>query len=129
MPDLPHILVAEDEALAAMALEDFLSYKGFRVTVAYDGQEAMERLLQDRADALVTDLRMPRKDGQTLIREVRALDTRLPVVVMTGYLTPETGDNDLMQDRWKPLEVLRKPVSPVVILNTLQRMLGLPLTT
>lgn len=126
MPDTPHILVAEDEALAAMALEDFLSYKGFRVTLAGDGVEAIERHLKDPADALITDLRMPRMDGHTLIREIRLRNATLPVVVMTGFLSLEPGDNDLTAERWKPLEVLRKPVNPQVILSTLNRMLGLP---
>lgn len=121
MPDPFHILVAEDEALAAMALEDYLSFKGFRVTLAGDGIEAIERHAQDPADALVTDLRMPRMDGHALIREIRALDASLPVVVMTGFLTP---NSDLTNDNWKPLEILSKPVNPQVIIDTLHRMLG-----
>lgn len=124
MPEPIHILVAEDEALAAMALEDFLSIQGYRVTVAGDGIEAMERSLEDPPDALITDLRMPRMDGHALIREMRARDATLPVVVMTGFLT---HDSDLTNDRWKPLEILSKPVSPQTILDTLNRMLGTPL--
>jgi DNA-binding NtrC family response regulator len=123
MPEPLHILVAEDEILAALALEDFLSVKGFRVTLAADGIEAMERHSQDPADALVTDLRMPRMDGSALIRAMRAQHATLPVVVMTGYLTQ---DSDLLQEHWKPLEILSKPVSPQAILGTLRRLLGLP---
>lgn len=124
MPEPIHILVAEDEALAAMALEDFLSIQGYRVTVAGDGIEAMERYSEDPPDALITDLRMPRMDGHALIREMRARDATLPVVVMTGFLT---HDSDLTNDRWKPLEILSKPVSPQTILDTLNRMLGTPI--
>ena len=124
MPDPLHILIAEDEVLAAMALEDFLSLKGFRVTVAANGAEALERYGREQVHALVTDLRMPRMDGQTLIREIRNRDAALPVVVMTGYLTE---DSDLKHERWKPLEILSKPVNPRIICETLHRMLGLPL--
>ena len=124
MPDPFHILIAEDEVLAAMALEDFLSLKGFRVTVAANGAEALERYGCEQVDALVTDLRMPRMDGQTLIREIRNRDAVLPVVVMTGYLTE---DSDLKHERWKPLEILSKPVNPRIICETLHRMLDLPL--
>lgn len=124
MPEPIHILVAEDEALAAMALEDFLSVQGYRVTLAGDGIEAMERYSEDPPDALITDLRMPRMDGHALIREMRARDATLPVVVMTGFLT---HDSDLTNERWKPLEILSKPVSPQTILDTLNRMLGTPL--
>ncbi|MDR6770820.1 response regulator [Azospirillum sp. BE72] len=124
MPEPLHILIAEDEVLAAMALEDFLSLKGFRVTVAANGAEALERYGREQVHALVTDLRMPRMDGQTLIREIRDRDAALPVVVMTGYLTE---DSDLKHERWKPLEILSKPVNPRIICETLHRMLGLPL--
>ncbi|PWC32434.1 response regulator [Azospirillum sp. TSO35-2] len=121
MPEPFHILIAEDEVLAAMALEDFLTFRGFRVSVAANGVEAMERLARDPADALVTDLRMPKMDGHALIRAVREQDNNLPVVVMTGYLTQ---DSDLTHERWKPLEIFSKPVNPRTIYETLQRMLG-----
>ncbi len=120
----PHIIVAEDEPLAAMALEDFLSLHGYRVTLACDGVEAMERQQRDPADVLITDLRMPRMDGRTLIREIRALHAGLPVVVMTGFLAHDPGQDELMNDRWQPLEVLRKPVSPKTILDALARVMS-----
>nr|WP_175428730.1 response regulator [Azospirillum argentinense] len=114
-----HVLVAEDEALAAMALEDFLSRKGYRVTLAQDGQEGLERYSADPADLVITDLRMPRMDGRALIRELRTRAAGLPILVMTGFLSMEAGEDDLTSDRWQPLVVLRKPVSPQVILDTL----------
>ena len=126
MPDTLHILVAEDEPLAAMALEDFLTGKGFRVTLAQDGQEALERHQADPADLVITDLRMPRMDGRALIRELRAQSATLPLVVMTGFLSMDEGQDDLTSDRWKPLEILRKPVSPQVIVDTLLRLMGRP---
>ena len=117
-----HVLVAEDEALAAMALEDFLSRKGYRVTLAQDGQEGLERYSADPADLVITDLRMPRMDGRALIRELRIKAAGLPILVMTGFLSMETGEDDLTSDRWQPLVVLRKPVSPQVILDTLANL-------
>ncbi|WP_448204742.1 response regulator [Azospirillum sp. sgz302134] len=124
MPDPAHILVAEDEALAAMALEDFLSRKGYRVTLAQDGLEALEAFHNDPADLVITDLRMPRMDGHALIRELRSRHADLPLLVMTGFLSLEPGQDDLTADRWKPLEVLRKPVSPQDILTTMARLMN-----
>ncbi|PWC55645.1 response regulator [Azospirillum sp. TSO22-1] len=124
MSDRRHVLVAEDEALAAIAIEDFLSRKGYRVTLAGDGQEAVERLRDDPADIVITDLRMPRLDGRGLIRELRGMSPTLPVIVMTGYLTAESADDALTNGAWRPLEILRKPVSPQAILDTLERMLN-----
>ncbi|HYH23529.1 MAG TPA: response regulator [Azospirillum sp.] len=123
MPEPFHVLVAEDEPLAAMAIEDFLSRKGYRVTLAVDGVDAMERQSADPADIILTDLRMPRMDGKRLIRELRAVNPKLPVVIMTGYLSFGPEDEDLTGDAGQSLEVLRKPVSPQVILDTLERLL------
>ncbi|WP_029007964.1 response regulator [Azospirillum halopraeferens] len=124
MAETVHVLVAEDEPLAAMAIEDFLSRKGYRVTLAVDGLDAMERLQADPADLVITDLRMPRMDGHALIRELRRRDPGLPLVVMTGFLSLDGNADDITGDAWKPLEVLRKPVSPQMILDTLERLLA-----
>ncbi len=124
MPEPAHILVAEDEALAAMAMEDFLQRKGYRVTLAPDGLVALERYRNDPADLVITDLRMPRMDGRALVRELRGLDATLPLLVVTGFLSIEPGQDDLTSDVWKPLEVLRKPVSPQAILDTVQRLMA-----
>lgn len=124
MPDPAHILVAEDEALAAMAMEDFLQHKGFRVTLAEDGMAALERFRADPADLVITDLRMPRMDGRALVRELRRMSSGLPLLVVTGFLSMEPGQDDLTSDSWKPLEILRKPVSPQLILDTVQRLMG-----
>lgn len=123
MPEPVHVLVVEDEALAAMAIEDFLTRLGYRVTLARDGVEGLERHRADPARIVVTDLRMPRMDGRRLIRELRDLDPGLPILVMTGYLALD-GENDQLADgTWKDLEVLRKPVSPQVIHEALRRLI------
>ncbi|MCW2243317.1 response regulator [Azospirillum canadense] len=124
MPEPAHILVAEDEVLAAMAMEDFLQRKGYRVTLAPDGLAALERYRNDPADLVITDLRMPRMDGRALVRELRGLDAALPLLVVTGFLSIEPGQDDLTSPAWKPLEILRKPVSPQVILDTVQRLMA-----
>ena len=56
---LVHVLLAEDEVLAALAIEDSLTRAGFRVTVTHNGRQALEADAKDQADVLLTDLRMP----------------------------------------------------------------------
>ncbi|MGQ9370819.1 response regulator [Azospirillum sp. A39] len=123
MPDAVHVLVAEDEPLAATAIEDVLARQGYRVTVARDGLEAVERQRTDPAAVVITDLRMPRMDGRALIRALRRANPGLPLVVMTGCPQPDPDGDDITGARWQPLELLCKPVSPQRILDALRRLL------
>jgi DNA-binding NtrC family response regulator len=107
-PSAPrHILVADDEAIAAMALERFLTRKGYRVTTAVNGIEALEIHERDPADVVVTDIRMPRGGQRELIANLRSRDDHLPIVVMTGYMSLTDEEGIAANDR---LVVLQKPI-------------------
>ena len=107
-PAVPrHILVADDEAIAAMALERFLSRKGYRVSTAVNGIEALEIHRRDPADVVVTDIRMPRGGGRELIASLRAGDSNLPIVVTTGYMSLNDEESIAVNDR---MMVLQKPI-------------------
>lgn len=80
-----HALLAEDEDLVAMVLSEALRDDGFRVTVTYNGLEALQADEKDPADILLTDMRMPVMDGNSLIELIRQRRPDLPIVVMTGY--------------------------------------------
>lgn len=124
--DPPRILIAEDEPLAAMAIEDLLIASGYAVLVAADGQEALEVAGRGESfDLLLTDLRMPRLGGRELIQRLRAVRPDLPVVVMTGY-APPGGADSLRQDAGNggPLLLFTKPIEPALLLDALDRLVG-----
>ena len=102
------VLVAEDEHLAALVVEDALADQGHEVVLARDGQEALDIAEVFAFDVLVTDLAMPRVTGWELIPLLRARRADLPVVVMTGYLPPG-GGQILFADKRGPLALLHKP--------------------
>ena len=116
------VLVVEDEPLAALALERYLTRRGFQVTVGRDGIEALDHLDAISVDAMITDLRMPRMDGRTLIRRVRERMADLPIVVMTGYLTL-SAEESAFDGGPDNLVILKKPVDPSEIAATLVRLL------
>jgi len=115
------VLVAEDEALAAMALEDLLLEAGFDVLLAADGQEALETAGRERFDLLLTDLRMPRLDGRELIRRLRAMRPDLPVVVMTGYAPP---NGSIVIEEGGPIVLMTKPFDPDRLVATIRSLAG-----
>lgn len=109
MPDKKlRVLVAEDEQLAALVVEDALSDQGHQVRLACDGREALDIAETFDFDVLVTDLAMPRVTGWELISRLRARRADLPVVVMTGYLPPG-GGKALFADKRGPTALIHKP--------------------
>lgn len=117
----PHVLLVDDEVVAAMALERFLARKGFRVTTACDGREALAAHARDAADVVVTDMRMPRLGGRELIQALRGPQPSLPVVVVTGFLS---SDDEAATLNGPNTAVMTKPLDPEALLRTLKGLLG-----
>jgi DNA-binding response OmpR family regulator len=86
-----HLLLVEDEPVAAKMLSRILSLEGFRVSTAPDGVAALEQLADESPDALITDLKMPRGGGGDLVREARALHADLPIIVITADTSRATS--------------------------------------
>lgn len=116
------VLLAEDEPLIAMVIEDALADAGFAVLTAGDGRAALDLATAGAGfDVLVTDLAMPHLGGLELIPRLRARRPGLPVVVMTGYLPPGTTER-LSGQTSGPLAVLRKPFAMEQLVEALARM-------
>jgi len=79
------ILVAEDDRNLRRVLRAMLAREGYEVAEAIDGAAAAEWLDGRRADALVTDIRMPKMDGLALFRHCRERHPELPVILVTAY--------------------------------------------
>src|SRR5690348_10490124 len=116
-----YVLLADDEVLAALALEYMLMAKGFRVSIAGDGLQALGIAERGCPDVLVTDLRMPRLDGRGLIRSVRRRCPSLPVVVTTGF---PPGGAAALQEKAGPLVLLTKPIDPEQFLASITDVLS-----
>jgi two-component system, OmpR family, response regulator len=84
MDSAPHVLFVEDDPEIRGLVADLLRHSGFRVTVAQDGEE-MDRELSggDQVDLLILDIMLPKEDGLSLCRRVRA-SGNLPVIMLTA---------------------------------------------
>lgn len=106
MQSLKEILVVDDEAGIRFLLADALSDVGFKVTLARDGQESLEKMENRRFDLLVTDIEMPRVDGIELLRRMKKDGRQEKVIVMTG----KSGETGLVEAEVQPVFTrLRKP--------------------
>jgi CheY-like chemotaxis protein len=81
------LLLVDDSAVARAKLGKLFGGAGYRVTLAKDGVEALERLAEQRFQLMITDLEMPNKDGFELIAAVQgSLETEdMPVIAITGH--------------------------------------------
>ena len=119
-----HLLVVEDEVLTAFALEDYLTLQGYRVTVANDGQGALRAWERDPADAVITDLAMPGMSGFDLVRRLRAIDAKLPVVVLTGSSASAPMAGALKSSAPERTHIFEKPTDLADVHHEITRMLA-----
>ena len=87
MPSRLRVLVIEDDPALRKVLEIRLELDGFDVTVAPDGEAALEVLLDFHPDVVISDLMMPRLDGIGFCREARTRPgmEHLPIVLLTAH--------------------------------------------
>src|SRR5882757_10541402 len=82
----PHVLVADDDAWILRMVATVLEKRGYSVETAVDGEDALERALAHPPDLLITDVMMPKVDGWSLVRQLRAHSdlALLPVIFLTA---------------------------------------------
>ena len=91
MTERPHILIVDDEPAIRLTLETGLSFKGFRISSAASGREAVSALKNGKFDAVICDVVMPDGDGLSVIRGLREFDKDLPIILMTAQGSVETA--------------------------------------
>ena len=115
----PRILLVDDDRGLLVPLAEQLRLDGFDVTTARDGDEALRRLDLAWPDLLIIDLLMPRMDGLTLAREVKAR-ADLPIIVLSAI---DAGDNkaDLIDEFAE--DYITKPYNYAELRARIQRVL------
>ncbi|HEU4401634.1 MAG TPA: sigma-54 dependent transcriptional regulator [Candidatus Polarisedimenticolia bacterium] len=103
------ILIVDDEEAARKSLGQILSEDGYEVTLASEGEEALRLVAQESPEVMLTDLKMPRMDGQELLARVRQGYPDVAVVIMTAHGTIRSAVKALREGAedylTKPIEV------------------------
>ncbi len=82
--DRPHILLVEDELHLARGICFNLEQEGYRVSHVESGEEALEKIQYERFALIILDVMLPGQDGFAVCREVRQLDVRVPILMLTA---------------------------------------------
>jgi len=86
-----NILIVDDEAKMRRILEIMLQQMDFNVQQAGDGLEALKCIKEQSIDLVITDLQMPHLDGLGLLKQLRANDNPVPVIMVTAHGSVETA--------------------------------------
>ena len=78
------LLLAEDEEILSDAVVAILTHNNFSVDPVYDGQDAIDYLMTGDYDAAILDIMMPKKDGITVLKDLRGAGMTIPVLMLTA---------------------------------------------
>ncbi len=112
-----HILVVDDEPAVLATCVRVLNRVGYLAEGVSDSEVALDRLTQEVFDLLLTDIRMPGRDGLELLAMAKELDPHLSVVMITGYGTMEDA---LRAIRLGAQGFLLKPFEPAELVEAVQ---------
>jgi two-component system NtrC family response regulator len=113
------ILIAEDEERMRRVLEVNLQEQ-YHVLLAKDGEEALRLLKENEINLLLTDMRMPERDGLSLLHEVKRLRPQIPVILITAYGTVESAVHAMKEGA---ADYLLKPIKMDEVDLVIQRAL------
>ncbi len=114
------ILVIEDKESMRAMLKQTLEGEGYEVVTAQDGAEGIKKLADERIGLVLTDLKLPKKDGFEVLRAAKQDDSLLPVIVMTAYGTIETAVKAVKEGAY---DFLTKPFDTEHLLVLIKRAL------
>lgn len=116
------ILLVEDDESVRLINQEVLQELGYQVTVARDAEEALHRFKQlPSLDLLVTDVGLPGMNGRQLAEVIQQMQTRTPVLFLTGYAESAMDQADFLGPH---MQLLTKPFTLDVLASRVARMLG-----
>ncbi len=125
------ILVVDDEPDVRNFLATCIEDAGFNVETAADGAEALDKVQRETPDLITLDMVMPRVNGISFMRQLRAMDrfSKLPVIVITAHAHDELGSEDIkgfsaFASGLRPRYTMEKPITPEKLVNAISEILG-----
>ncbi|MEY3646215.1 MAG: hypothetical protein RL127_923 [Bacteroidota bacterium] len=120
MAQTTEILLAEDDPNLGLLLAEFLKKKGYAVTWAQNGDEALDYFVKGSFDLCVLDVMMPKKDGFSLAKDIRATHLDVPII----FLTAKAMEEDTLQGfKAGADDYLTKPFSMDVLVARMEAVL------
>ena len=116
------ILIVDDELDFCEAIGNFLGAKGYSVLEAHDGDQALEVYRLERPDIVLLDMMMPGMSGLVALREFKALDPEVRVMMVTALHEEELAKQALAEGA---LDWITKPINPDDLEFALMRIIAM----
>jgi DNA-binding NtrC family response regulator len=114
------ILVVDDDAIVIKSCRRILEAEGFEVITVSSADDALETVKKYDFDLLLIDVKMPKHDGLFLMREIKKYWPDIPIIVMSGYPTPETVADVL---KLGAIQFIPKPFRPDELTKSVRQVL------
>lgn len=112
------ILIVDDEVRILILLQSLLKANGYETATAKNGADALDVIRKGDINLVITDLRMAPMDGLELIAEIKALQPKIPVILLTAYASVETAIDAM---KCGAFDYLTKPFKVDEMLATVKR--------
>ncbi len=83
------VLLVEDEVNLGNLLRDYLNAKGYETTLCEDGEQGFDTFAKNNFDICILDVMLPLKDGFTLAKEIRMVNSEIPIIFLTAKSLPD----------------------------------------
>ena len=112
------VLLVDDELVILQDRSQIIKGLGYECMVARDGQEAIDLMKEDHPDVIMTDIKMPNKDGIDVLNAAREFDPHMPVILFTGYGTIASAVGAM---KIGAFDYIQKPFTPENLEQVLDR--------
>lgn len=114
------ILVVDDQVDMCHTLSDLLEAKGYAVIIAREGKTALEKIEKEKPNLVLLDIRLPGMDGIQVLKRIRKINPKLPVIMITGYGSKESAFRSIELGAF---EYIQKPFENQQIVLTIKKAL------
>jgi len=115
------VLVVDDEEFIREEIAEYLTLKGYKTISCEDGFKGQEAFEENDVDIIITDVKMPKCDGHTMIQKIRLQSKSVPIIALTGHYA-ETDLDELREEGAS--QTMLKPMRLNELLESFEAFFG-----
>jgi DNA-binding NtrC family response regulator len=124
MPGNKHILIVDDDSTIRRTFSRILQSKNYDTMEAASGEEALALINSQPVDLVLLDLKMPGLNGVDTLREIRKIDEKLPVYVVTAFRNEFFEDLQKLSNEGISFELMQKPIESQQLVEVVESVLS-----